>query len=116
MEINKVLTKVVENPAQTRMSPVRPDKERHAYEREESAADPKFSGDQLSDIVDTLNSAAKSVNRTVSFSIHEKTKSVIMRFQDSSTHEVVREIPSREMLRLLEHMRELIGMFVDEAR
>ncbi len=116
MEINKVLNKAIENPGPSRVVTLRPDSERRAYEREESASNPRFTSEQLNDIVDTLNSAAKSVNRTVSFSIHEKTKSVIMRFQDSSTHEVVREIPSREMLSLLEHMRDLIGMFVDEAR
>lgn len=67
-------------------------------------------------IVDTLNSAARSINKRVSFSYHEKTNRVIMRVTDTVTNEIIREIPPKEMIRLLEHIHEMIGMFVDESR
>ncbi|MBN2401758.1 MAG: flagellar protein FlaG, partial [Spirochaetes bacterium] len=67
-------------------------------------------------VIDTLNSAAKSVNQRVSFSFNEKTDRVIIKFIDGDTNEVLREIPPKEMIRLLERMHELIGMVVDESR
>jgi uncharacterized FlaG/YvyC family protein len=41
---------------------------------------------------------------------------VIMRVTDTVTNEIIREIPPKEMIRLLEHIHEMIGMFVDESR
>ncbi len=66
--------------------------------------------------VDTLNSVLKSLDKTISFSFHEKTQRVIMKVQDPTTRETIREIPPKEMIRLLEHMHELVGVFVDESR
>ena len=76
----------------------------------------KLTKDNIDNLVDTLNSAAKSINERVSFSFHEKTNRVIMKFSNSETNEVIREIPPKEMIKLLEHMHDLIGMFVDESR
>jgi flagellar protein FlaG len=76
----------------------------------------ELSRDNAADIVDTLNSAAKSINKRVSFLYHEKTNRVIMKITDTKTNEIIREIPPKEMIRLLEHIHEMIGMFVDESR
>ena len=76
----------------------------------------ELSKENVSDIVDTLNFAAKSVKKKVSFSYHEKTNRVIMKVHNASTNEVIREIPTKEMIQLLEHIHEMIGMFVDESR
>jgi flagellar protein FlaG len=76
----------------------------------------KLTNENIDHLVDTLNSAAKSVNERVSFSFHEKTNRVIMKFTNPDTNEIVREIPPKEMIRLLEHMHDLIGVFVDESR
>ncbi|HDP80617.1 MAG TPA: flagellar protein FlaG, partial [Spirochaetes bacterium] len=50
------------------------------------------------------------------FSYHEKTQRVIMKVQDPETNETIREIPSRDMIKLLEHIHDFIGTFVDELR
>ena len=76
----------------------------------------QLSNDNAADIVDTLNSAAKSINKRISFSYHEKANRVIMKVTDTKTNEIIREIPPKEMIRLLEHIHEMIGMFVDESR
>ncbi len=81
-----------------------------------SAQDEDLNREKIDNIVDTLNAAAKSVGKRVSFSYHEKTNRVIMKVRDTQTDQVIREIPPREMIRLLEHIHDMLGMFVDESR
>ncbi len=70
----------------------------------------------MKDIADTLNSAARSVNQRVVFDVNDKTNRIVMKVVNTENNEVIREIPSRELMRVYEHIHELIGMFVDESR
>jgi flagellar protein FlaG len=56
------------------------------------------------------------MNERVSFSYHEGTNRVIMKVINPDTQEVIREVPAKNVIRLLEHIQEYIGMFVDESR
>ena len=76
----------------------------------------ELSRQNLKDLADTLNVAAKSLNERVSFSFNEKIDRVVMKVINTRNNEVVREIPAKEMVRVYEHIHELIGMFVDESR
>ncbi len=75
-----------------------------------------LSDDEMKNMVDTLNSAAKSVNKRISFDYHDKTRRIIMRVTDFKTGEVIREIPEKEMIQLVEHLQDMIGMFLDQSR
>lgn len=70
----------------------------------------------IHDLAETLNSAAKSINRRMAFSVNEKTNRVIIKVINTENNEVIREIPAKEMIRVYEHIHDMIGMFVDEAR
>ncbi len=115
MDVNNVITNKIDTIAQIKIP--RSKNADHANNKRVTNDNiPKLTQDNIDNLVDTLNSAAKSVNERVSFSFHEKTNRVIMKFTNNETNEVIREIPPKEMIRLLEHMHELIGMFVDESR
>ncbi len=116
MDINNIIANKVDNISQTRISSAKPQTEYVSSGMEKPFRDVKLSTENINNIVDTLNSAAKSVNQRVSFSFHEKTNRVILKFINGNTNEVIREIPPKEMIRLLERMHEMIGMFVDESR
>ena len=116
MSINKITNAGIENLGQSRVAILRDGSDGRSRERYDSGEGPMLSKENVKNIVDTLNSAAKSLNQRVSFSVHEKTNRIIMRFQDSRTNEVIREILPKEMIRLLERINEMIGMFVDESR
>lgn len=116
MSISKIANATIESLGQSRIAALKDGPDGKSRERYDSGEGPILSKDNVKNIVDTLNSAAKSLNQRVSFSIHEKTNRIIMRFQDANTNEVIREIPPREMIRLLERINEMIGMFVDESR
>ncbi len=92
-----------------------PEQNTHAPTKPESKPQ-DLSRQNLKDLTDTLNAAAKSMNRRVSFSFNEKISRVVMKVINTRNNEVIREIPSREMVRVYEHIHELLGMFVDESR
>ena len=50
------------------------------------------------------------------FSVHEETKQIMIKLVDSSTKEVVKELPSEKILDMVAHMSKLAGLFVDEKR
>lgn len=116
MDVNNITAVKLESISQTKSTAVKSQPEKVLSESSIPANDIKLTKENIDSIIDSLNSAAKSVNQKVSFSFHDKTNRVILRFIDGNTNEVIREIPPKEMLRLLERMHELIGMVVDESR
>ena len=66
--------------------------------------------------IEKANKELVIANRALEFSVHEKTKEIIVRVIDVETKEVVREIPSEEILDMLANMLELAGILVDERR
>ncbi|HPB80708.1 MAG TPA: flagellar protein FlaG [Spirochaetota bacterium] len=70
----------------------------------------------IHDLAETLNSAAKSVNRRMAFSVNDKTNRVIIKVINTENNEIIREIPAKELIRVYEHIHDMIGLFVDEAR
>ncbi len=84
--------------------------------RTEAHGGTEASSEDIDRMMKMLEKAADSVDSRVSFEFNSKTKRLIMRVTDPDTNEVVRQIPSREMIRLLENIHDLIGMFIDDKR
>lgn len=72
--------------------------------------------EEIHNYVDMLNSSADKLNERISFSYNKKTHRIVMKVIDSETEEVIREIPPKAMMKLLEHIQEHLGMLVDESR
>lgn len=92
--------------------------ERHTREVRESEQKGKSSAVNMDveGIVKNLNSITKNFNEKVQFSFHDKTNRIIIKVINSDTNEVVREIPAKYSLKLLEHFQEYLGLFIDESR
>lgn len=75
-----------------------------------------LTSDEVNEAVGKLNNALGAYSERVSFKYHEKTNRLIVRVIDSQTNEVVREIPPKDLIKLLEHLQEYMGMLVDESR
>ena len=50
------------------------------------------------------------------FSVHEKTKQIVVKILNTDTKEVIREIPSEKILDMVASMCEMAGLFVDQKR
>jgi len=65
-------------------------------------------------LVDSLNKESSSYGSRIAFTYNEKAHSVIMKVIDGKTSEVIREIPAKDAVRLVENIREYLGAFIDE--
>lgn len=66
--------------------------------------------------VEKANRAISTANRTFEYSIHEKTKQIMVKVINKDTNEVVREIPPEKVLDMVAKMMEMAGIMVDERR
>lgn len=70
-------------------------------------------------VIDAIEKANKAIIGTrtqMEFSIHEKTKEIMVKVIDSETKEVIREIPQEKILDMVAKMWEMAGILVDERR
>jgi len=72
--------------------------------------------EEVKKAVSELNKLSGNFNEKVRFSLDDKTNRVIIKVMDRDTNEVISEIPGKFSIRLLEHFREYMGLFIDESR
>ena len=64
--------------------------------------------------IEKINKMLVTENRSFEYSVHEKTKDIMVKVIDTETKEVIREIPPEKILDLVARLCELAGLFVDE--
>lgn len=64
--------------------------------------------------IDKLNEKLDVSNKELKFSIHEKTKQVMVKLMDKTTNQVIREIPPEKIVDMVATMCENAGLFMDE--
>lgn len=72
--------------------------------------------EEVIEAIEKANKQFKTFDRRLEFSIHEKTKQIIVKVIDTDDDTVLREIPSEKILDMVAKMWELSGIFVDEKR
>lgn len=68
------------------------------------------------DAIEKANKAISGGNRRFEFSIHSKTKEIMVKVIDSDTGNVIREIPSEKTLDMVAKFWEMAGIALDERR
>lgn len=66
--------------------------------------------------IEKANRAVSVAYRRFEYSIHEKTKEIMVKVIDTETDEVIREIPPEKILDLVAMIWEMAGLIVDERR
>ncbi len=69
----------------------------------------KLSLDEVKEAVKSGNTMLQSASSSLSFEIDSATKQVVVKIVDSKTGELVRQIPTVEMLDFMRRMKELEG-------
>lgn len=75
---------------------------------------PQMSDKQLDEAVTQANNEMKRLDTNLRFSIHERTRQVLVKIVDSHTEEVIREIPPEKLLDMWAFMMEKAGLLVDK--
>ena len=83
-----------------------------SYEKNELSISDKV----VIEAIEKANKAILGSNRSFEFSIHEKTKSIMVKVIDNDTQEVIKEIPSEKILDMVANLWEMAGIMVDERR
>ncbi len=63
--------------------------------------------EQLAEAIARVERAIQPVVRDISFSVHDQTGDIVVKIIDRESQEVIRQIPSEEMLRLAERIESL---------
>lgn len=84
--------------------------------QEQKAAEKVISEKDLIKSIEKANNALNLRYTSLEFSIHEKTKEIMVKVIDRDSGELIREIPPEKILDAVAHMWEIAGIIVDEKR
>jgi len=74
----------------------------------------KPSDEQLKDVVKAVNDFVKPFNDSLQFSIDKDTGTTVVKVIDTGTKEIIKQIPSEEMLALAKALDQLKGLLVKQ--
>jgi len=69
---------------------------------------------ELQKVVEELNRQMNPLNTDLKFKFNDKIEELTVQVIDTKNHKVIREFPPKEALKLMEKMRELVGMLFDK--
>lgn len=64
--------------------------------------------------IERANDKVMVRNTELRFSVHEKTKGIMIKVMNTDTQEVIREIPSERILDMVANFMEFAGLYVDK--
>ncbi len=77
-------------------------------------ADKELSKEELIRVTDTMNDFMQMVNTDIRFSLHDKTKQLMVQVIDTKDQRVLREFPPHELLDTIAAIREYVGVLLDK--
>lgn len=77
------------------------------------AKDNDATSSTVKETVDEMNAFLQSMKRNLSFSIDEDSGEKVISVKDSETEEVIRQIPSEELVVLRKKMDDVVGILFD---
>ncbi|SDJ91747.1 flagellar protein FlaG [Natronincola ferrireducens] len=89
-------------------------REATAVEVPRPSAEKQYTEEQIIKAVEKANKSFEPFDRRFEISIHEKTKSIMVKVINSTNDEVIREVPSEKILDMVAHMLEVAGIIIDK--
>ena len=74
----------------------------------------QYTEEELIQAVSKANKSFEPFDRRLEYSVHEKTKQIMVKIVDLTNDEVIRELPPEKILDLVAHMMEVAGLLIDE--
>lgn len=112
MNIQSLQNEVTQSSQATTLKLNTPDKVVKKLEIQAEAAK-RYRQVNLNDALEMLRRAAEIFNKRLRFSVHDITGRVVVKVIDGNTDTVIRQLPPEEVLRFLEEVHKMIGIFID---
>jgi flagellar protein FlaG len=90
------------------------DKELHRKTIQEKREEEARNFEAMSRIGNEIQDRLDMMGSTLGFSIHKKYNSIVAEISDRKSGELIKQIPSEEVLALREKLQELVGLVFDE--
>jgi len=74
----------------------------------------ELSVEKLQAAVEKMNELMQNGQRSLNFSVDDSTERVVVKVMDTTTQEVVRQIPTEETLKFAEHLEGMLGLLLDD--
>ncbi|MBP3889441.1 MAG: flagellar protein FlaG [Cellulosilyticum sp.] len=74
----------------------------------------KIQNQDVINLFDKIHKEFEIKDNELSFSVHDKTKRIMVKVLDKETKEVIREIPSEKIVDMVASMMEVAGLIVDK--
>ena len=75
----------------------------------------EMSAEDIKTALDALALAASVFDKKLSFSVNESIGRIVVKIIDTQTDKVIKEIPPPAMQKLIAHLKDAVGLFVDET-
>ena len=75
--------------------------------------DKRYSEEEAIELIEKANNQFVAYDRKFEFSIHEKTRQIMIKVLDSTTNEVIKELPPEKVLDIVAGIWEVAGIMVD---
>lgn len=82
--------------------------------KELSTRDRDYTVDDIKKSVDKLNKLFEDKSTYVEYEVYGKSKSVTIKILDHKTKEVIKEIPPKKLIDMVDKLCELAGVFIDQ--
>ncbi|MBI4849268.1 MAG: flagellar protein FlaG [Nitrospirae bacterium] len=69
---------------------------------------------EIKEAIDNVVSIAKFFNRKIKLEVEKDLNTMVVKVVDSETGEVIRQIPSEELIALSKHARDLKGLLINK--
>lgn len=73
----------------------------------------KLSKEEVERIVREVNDNLLAMHTELNFSVDKETDKIVLKIINSKTHEVIRQIPAEEALRIASRLSKLLGLLID---
>lgn len=93
--------------------PAQVEQSKNSQESENNQKEEKVDLESLQSLLGGVNDKLEPYDTQVQFSVHEKTKHVMIKIVNTSTNETVREIPSEKLMDIMANLLEVAGILVD---
>jgi len=84
------------------------------YDYPKQAEGNPLNRDEAEQVTDKMNKLMQLINTDLQFSLHEKTKRLIVQMVDKRDGTVLKEFPPHELLDTIANIQEYVGMLLDK--